>query len=198
MKKLMVKKSSHRATQHVKQVIDILDKLLEKGDWQASLFLRTAEKDLKALREQGLNLLTEEEQTEQTVNHHQHLLDNNKLKVFILLYQVRNQPQRQWQQAVNALVGHAISRPIYSDEPSVNEVLRAKKDKRTYAYATVYVDKEDVLEPLSGNPKQDAAGHPLLTLREDAVKLENIVEFIYQERRYQCIEGKIMGFYPEE
>jgi len=175
-----------------KNIVDKFDDVLEKGDWESSLFFQTIGKRLRALREQAITDLGMDatQQTQQAEKKVEETIADDEMLVYISLYQADGKNIQKWQMLIKALTGAGISRPVYQQKEDLEELIRHKVDSQKEAYVIARVKKENLLRgPEKG--LQDRLGHPLLTLREGSLTLENMVEFIYEGKHYMLDEGKV-------
>lgn len=173
-----------------KKLIKILDDLLTTGDWSASLFLQNASKKLRAIREETQKLISStnnrsaQKETETEVS-------GDKIKVYVSLYQVEGASIASWQRTLKSLTDHNVSRPTYRSEQHVKELIRSKAFSDRHGYVIVLVKKSDIYQ-LEHNPV-DTFGHEMMILKEDSIKMENIIEFIHaNKKRYSFKDGKLV------
>ena len=168
-----------------KQLRDILDDVLATGDWQSSLFLKTAATRLRELRGKSDqlfnrgNVVTEAVRTQDSSRK---TAPPGCLQVFILLYQVDGANLQGWCRNIKTLADYSVTRPVYKDEGHAKESIRSKTatvDRN--GYVVVNVKKNDLDE--TGQQQVDQFGHPLFVLKQGVIKLENIVEFVHSNKR---------------
>jgi intracellular multiplication protein IcmQ len=161
------------------------DEALSKGDWEASLFFRTIGKRLKEMRQ-----LIIDEMPIETENSAQKFFQASSerhadlVKIYVSIYQTDWSNLDRWRSTVKALADYSVSRPVYRDEEHVKALLRAKPDKRREAYVVTFVKPTDILPQSPGRVLTDRLGHELLTLKDNCIQLENIVEFVHEDKRY--------------
>ncbi len=181
-------------TGEIKQkVIDKFDDVLEKGDWESSLFFQTIGKRLKALRAQAiidLGMTATQQHTESSELTTTAAIADDEVLVYISLYQSEGKDMLKWQMVIKALTGAGISRPVYEQKDYVDELIRHKVDVQKEAYVIAKI-KQDNLLPSPEKGLQDRFGHPLVTLREGSLTLENMVEFVHEGRHYRLDSGKL-------
>lgn len=166
------------------------DEALSKGDWDASLFFRMIGKRLKELRQ-----LIVDEMSVETENSSQNFFNSSferrtdLVKVYISIYQAEWSNLDRWRATVKALADYSVSRPVYRDEEHVKALLRAKPDTRREAYVVAFVKPTDILPQSPGRVLADRLGHELLSLKENCIQLDNIVEFVHEDKRYNIRYG---------
>lgn len=167
-----------------RQLIHLLDDLLQAGNWEESLLLRTVNKQIHQLREKAEKLLQEAT----SIEHDQHYQAQEKagfVKVFISLYQTDGNNLEKWHLTLKALSEYSISRPVYFSEEHVNMLIRSKADIYREAYVVVLVKPVDIIHLAADKTAKDRFGNELVTLKVSAIKLENIVEFVHGRNRYE-------------
>lgn len=175
------------------KLIAAIDKALEEGRWDGSLFFKNIRKQLQKLRD----FVKQELADDQIVNNFE---DNMKLLeierrkagyevVYVVIYQTDGEFLEKWVNPIKALTGHSVSRPVYQSEEHVAELIRAKRS-RNDAYIAVWVKPTDVMN--RQNIVKDKLGHPVLTLKDGSVKLENIIEFVHDNRRFMFQENELV------
>jgi len=172
------------------EILKSLDEALEKGPWESSLFLKGIGKKLKDIRDKFKEEMGLEEAN---ASHLAQLTPEVQLiEVYISLYQSEGNNIRKWHSVVATLVGHSVSRPVYKNEQDIVNALKAKDYKINDAYVVVKVKPEHILLPTTDRPHVDREGRELLTLREGAIKLENIVRFVHISGEYKLIQNALV------
>lgn len=169
-----------------KKLIAVLDELLGVGDWQASLFLRTAGKQIQTLREQAQKLLAEVTGSIAMAQgaHVSSVAKAGHIKVYISLYQAESNDLQKWFRTLKSLMEYSLSRPVYLEESQVRAMIRSKENAQREAYAIVFIQEKDIIHLPGGRMATDKLGHELLTLKAGAIKPENIIEFIHGTKHY--------------
>jgi len=178
-----------------RELIEALENLLSKGDWEATLFLQVNKKRIEDLRSRAQKLL--DEVASKSENQKSAVI--RKLpagyKVFyISLYQVDVDNLAKWQNTIKALEKHSVSRPIYASEEHIRTWVRNKTDPAREAYVVAHVKESDIARPLLGKPVKDRFDHELITLKEGSIRLANIIEFVHNGKRHAYDAGRgILG-----
>mgnify|MGYP005996674691 CR=1 FL=1 len=175
-------------------IIDSLTKVLNAGDWDASLFLRNASKDLIELKAEAEALQAELGKTAADDAGVDEARPSKPgfIEVYISIYQAEGSDIQAWQQRLRALPEYSLSRPIYGDETHVEEWIRGKLDPRKEAYAVVLVPEDALTKAYAGKLEKDRFGHPLLTLKDGAIKQENIIEMVHAGSHYRYQNSKLI------
>jgi Dot/Icm secretion system protein IcmQ len=166
------------------QLVNDLDKLLETGNWEESLFLRAMSKSINAIREEAQELkekLASDEATTITAqNPTPFQLKEDYIKVYISLYQADGGNLSLWQNMLKSLAKYCVSRPIYTNEAHAQALIQSKSDSIRHAYAVVAVKKNELMP--SEIQKTDSLGHKLFALKEQAIDIKNIVNFVHANK----------------
>ncbi|MCK4608483.1 MAG: Dot/Icm secretion system protein IcmQ [Gammaproteobacteria bacterium] len=175
------------------KLVALLDDLLSKEDWESSLLLKAAKKRIEALLEEAKQVATELNGTLIATTHEptKFELKENQVKVYISLYQTEGASIKSWQNMLRSLGRYSMTRPVYEDEAHVREVVRSKPDALRHAYAVVAVEKTAIID--RERTPVDKFGHHLLTLKENTVKLSNIIEFVHaNSKRYVFQQDRLV------
>lgn len=175
------------------ELITIIDDLLNSGDWEASLFLRTAQKKLQALLEKAKSI-DKQLHTNTSLSHedeHKLRLNEGYVKIFISIYQSDPYNIIKWESTLKSIREYSINRPIYRNEEHIQEMIRSKQGSANEGYVVLYIQSNDIIPPYTGKIAKDRWGHELLTVKDNSLQPENIVEFVHQARRYTFSNGKL-------
>ncbi len=176
------------------KLLEAFDKAIAEGNWEVSLFFRNVEKRLRELREFVATELVESEDNKlaSAIKKRSNFNQENYLQVCISIYQAEGDNLERWKNAIKALAGHSISRPVYRLEDHAQAMIRGKADTKREAYVIVCVKNTDIIQPYAGKIMEDRFGHELLTLKEGCVKLEHIIEFVHENKRYSFDDGELV------
>lgn len=176
-------------------IIQAVDNVLNENSWDDSLFLRNTLKPLKEIREEAIRLKQEATMTVEEHKMSLRGLTEDEMFAYISIFQSDGQNLRKWELQLNSIRSHLLGRPVYENEDDVQKVMRQKVIQTSEAYIVVAIKKEDVQNFAYQASRVDRLGNPLLTLKESAVKPENIFEFIHQGKRFFFKNGKLI---PQE
>lgn len=171
-----------------RKMIAMLDKLLAAGKWDESLFLRNISKKFRELRQEAEQLLIERTGFGTIATHVVPKEKPGHVKVFISLYQTEGNNLQKWHRTLRLLTDHSVSRPVYQNEEEVKAMIRAKADVLREGYVSLFVKEQDIMQLPPNKVATDKLGHELMTLKAHAVKPENILEFIHNQKRYHVEE----------
>lgn len=175
------------------KLISILDKLLSACDWESTLFLRTASKRFRALRDEAQQLLIETTGT--ALQAQSKLTEFEKaghIKVFVSIYQAEGSNLQKWHSTLKALTTYSIGRPVYREEEHIKTAIRAKTDAQREAYVSVFVKEDEIINLPTSHAATDKLGHELIGLKMGAVKAENIIEFVHCQKRYHFSDTSLI------
>lgn len=171
-----------------KELLDLLNKLLQTPEWETSQFLKTSSKPIIEMRDK-LRALVEQESAPALAALRRRIPTEGHIKVFVSLYQADGDNLSKWQQILRNISEYSVTRPIYAQESEVQALLRSKKDNKPEAYAVVYVAEADVQPSTPGS--SDQQGHELLTLRSGSLHANRIYEFVHRGNRYDWFEDAL-------
>jgi Dot/Icm secretion system protein IcmQ len=178
----------------VSKLKKIFSDVLAVGDWESSIFLKNAAAKIRELQ----NRLEKIDQGKIVENQvaaagkvdQQGELAQGVIKVFVLLYQVDGTNIEWWYKTIKSLQEYNVTRPVYKDESYAEEFIRSKvSNVERNGYVAVYVNEKDLYKTGTA----DSLGHQLFTLRENAIVLENVIEFVHANKnRYKMGEGELI------
>ena len=169
-----------------RELIAILSGLLAAGDWESSLFLKVASKRIKVLRDEAERLLEQATVQESLIDGGIETLQEGYLRVFISLYQADGANLDKWCHTIKGLVLNNVGRPVYSTEDDVRSSIGARGNFSSEGYAVVHIELSELMSMPKEQVPEDRYGYSLLTLRENAVHLNNIKEFVHaNDQRYR-------------
>lgn len=173
------------------KVIETIDHILAAGDWEDSLFLRNTVRPLRELRAQAVALKEQLEAEQQVKEGQKSALQPGQRLVYISVYQAGSGQLIQWEMLLRSLPRYVQGRPIYASEEDIQKALRARQNSVSEAYVVVMVNDADILDQTK-KPRIDRLGLPILDLKENAIKIENIIEFVYLNQHYAFRNGKLI------
>lgn len=187
----MAEQELQEATEIARKVATIIDAILATGDWENSIFLKASTVKLQKFRVAAERLSHLGQQDESSTD----VIDKTTRRrippgysqVFILLYQVDGANLQSWYHIIKTLMDYSVTRPVYKSESYAQECIRAKKDSdiARNGYAVVNIKNENFYGEEQASV--DAFDHQVYVLKENSVKLENIVEFVHANKNYYAI-----------
>jgi intracellular multiplication protein IcmQ len=180
------------AIQALEEMIQAFDRVLTAGDWESTLFLRNTVKPLKNMRTEAWELRERLLGRERPTDIQAPQLTAGMIRVYIAIFQYKAQNAKDWEAQLRSLPHYILGRPIYREELAVQQAVRAKLIQTSDAYVCVGIE-EKAIQTGEFHPTQlDKQGNTLVQLAAGSVKSENILEFVYQDKRYYFVEGKLI------
>lgn len=167
-------------------ILAALDKAISEGPWEESNFLRVIGKNLNEIRDKLASQVVSGQDNDKTAAHlaNRIALRGGQREVFIALYSSTGSTIQSWTHILANLPRQIISRPIYANEHDVKEIIRSKENKLNEAYVSIYINKDDVLTTSMDKTPTDRLGKPLLSLKDRAIRVENINRFVHETGTY--------------
>lgn len=173
------------------EVIGIIDRVLEAGDWDSSLFLRNTVKPMKALREQAVEAIKFLDASADESLYQPEALEQNAVVIYVSLFQNQGDDLSKWALQLRSLSRYVLGRPIYADEADVKKLIRIKASRSCEAYVAVAIDKQFIQEGDMVLKRTDRHGSALLNLAPGAIKTSNIREFVHMDKHYYFYDGQL-------
>jgi Dot/Icm secretion system protein IcmQ len=185
--------SKEQSKQALNEFTEIIRELLAGGNWEASLFLRTAHKKLQEILDEAVALSArlENDVPPDPQKLHQDKLDQGFVLVYVSIYQSDPLNLTKWETTLKSIREYSVTRPIYRVEDHAAEAIRSKLGSNE-AYASVYIKPSDIIPAYAGKKIEDRWGHELLTIRGGCLLPSNIVEFVHLDRKYSFKNGKLL------
>ncbi len=171
------------------EVLKALNKAIEAGPWEHSLFFQGIGKKLRDLRDRFQQELGLDELATAAKASSANADQGKYIQVYISLYQAEGANLQKWGMVVNSLAGHNLTRPVYKNEEDIQSMIRAKNYKVNDAYIAVRVRVEDLYQTPGDAPLVDRFGRELLMLKENVLRLENIAYFVHLSGHYLLNDG---------
>ena len=110
----------------------------------------------------------------------------NTTTLYVYLFNAQGMKATAWQHllTLRALHDHSVNRPIYATKEAVEELMRSKSNPAQHAYIEVDVKNEDILMGAEASIFQDKLGHPLVRIKQGALKPNGIRLFHHKEIDY--------------
>lgn len=172
-------------------VIGIIDRVLNAGDWDSSLFLRNTVKPMKLLREQALEAIEFLNAAEDASLYQPAALEQDAVVIYVSLFQNQGDDLSKWALQLRSLSRYVLGRPIYANEEDVKKLIRVKVSRSSEAYVAVAIDKQFIQGGDVALKRTDRHGSALLNLAPGAIKTSNIREFVHMDKHYYFYDGKL-------
>lgn len=176
-------------------ILKALDDAIEHGPWDKSNFLRVIGKNLQDIRDGFYSKTTPLNHREAKIAANiagRLKLHNDQQEVFIALYSSDGANLQSWERIITNLPKQMISRPIYAAEDDVKNFIKTKDNKNNDAYASFYINPSDILMLPTEKTHLDKLGKSLLTLKDNALSLENFECFVHVSGEYQFEKGRLI------
>lgn len=180
------------ALQALEEMITAFDRVINAGDWESSLFLRNTVKPLKNMREEAQRLRDQILGNVKAETIAAPTLAPDMMKIYIGIFQNKAHNYRDWESQLRGLAQYILGRPIYREELAVQQAIRNKLVQTSDAYVCVGVPKTAIQTDGFSPSQIDRQGNALLQLMPGAVRSENILEFVYQDKHYYYRDGKLI------
>lgn len=188
-------KKNKLSEKQVHTVLDSLRELLERGPWNNSAFLRVLGKKIQKSHDDLAERAGRAKQAEghQTTEYIKpQALSETQQEVFIALYSSDGGKLESWEKILMNLPRQAISRPIYAEKKAIQKVFKERRNHLNEAYVSIYISRDLILPtPIEKTPK-DRFGNELLTLKNKAFELDNIMRFVHASGEYKYTKGRLI------
>lgn len=180
--------------EQAKEVLAILDKALKEGPWETSNLLKAIEKNLQSIRNNFASKV--EEGDVDNLQHSQKklkaILQPGQKEIFISLYSSNGSNLQTWERILNNLPRQLVSRPIYSDELAIKNIIKSKQNNINEAYISLFINETSILPLPEDKIPRDKLDQPLLTLKDNAMSLENINRFEHKSGTYSFENSRLI------
>ncbi len=173
-------------------VIATVDHVLDGGDWESSLFLRNTIKPLIAIKAEAIAELDRLQMKagEQSITIKP--ASEDETEVYISLFQSDGYNINKWAMQLRSLDRYVVGRPVYKNQTDIEKRIRLRNAVGNEAYVVVVVKKNDVQLDQSTASLKDQFDHPLLLLKETALKNGRMNAFVHQGMRYYFVDGQLL------
>ncbi len=175
----------------VKEIAAALDRVVDMLPWQQTVFLRALGKKFEDIRDEfktdvGLDKGTEEKALKEK---DRFSLREDQLEAYVSLYNAQGNDVPSWGRIIENLSKQSISRPCYSTERAVREMIRSKTHPFNEGYVSVHIQKGDVRASSSEKTLRDRQGNVLLKLNERAITTDRVRQFYHKTGIYNYHKG---------
>jgi len=176
-------------------ILKALEEAIETGPWDDSNFLKLIGRNLRDIRDKFNNQVNAPEHEKvqlETKLRNKEAAWVGQQQIFVALYSADGNNLSSWERILTNLPRQMISRPIYSNEEDIQAIIRTKENKSNEAYVAIYVKQSDILTLSVDKTPVDKLGKSLLSLKDKALVLDNIVRFIHLKSTYRYHYGKLI------
>lgn len=176
-------------------ILKALDDALANGPWDESNFLRVIGKNIQEIRD---NLISEIEKNSEgstrfgSKQNSRQIERSGQREVFIALYSSDGAQIPSWERILTNLPRQIISRPIYADEEHVKYLIKSKENKVNEAYVVIFINESDILTVSSDKIPLDKFGKQLMSIKDRALNMDNIVRFVHISGTYTYSKGHLI------
>lgn len=175
-----------------KEIIVTVDRILNEDKWDDSLFLRNAIKPLREIKQQAEDILAQVNPTQDNELLAMPTLDDDMTLVYISIFQSDGHNLKRWELQLRSILRYLVGRPVYEKENEVQRAIRLRLVQTSEAYIVVAVKKTAIINDPYQPKRVDRNESTLLTLAPNAVKEENILKFVHQNKSYRVINGRLV------
>lgn len=120
-------------------------------------------------------------------------LSENEQYAFVHLFNTNGKILTRWEAMLSPrqITDYSVNRPIYAEQKQVEAYIRSRPNSDEHAFLMMKILKSDVLSDNLSNANFDALEHPLLKLKEGALKEQGLVYFFHQGERYIFANGHL-------
>lgn len=181
--------------EQAQSILDALNEAVESGPWMASNFLRIIGNKLQVIRDDFAQKVTSSEFTNKNITQVISTSigqDIEKIEVYIAIYSSKGADISSWESIIKSLPQHLITRPIYADEKDVRDRLRNSANQVNEAYVSVLIPASAVIKLPQEKARKDKLGMNLLTVRDNAINVNEITRFDHLSGRYDISNGRLV------
>ena len=171
------------------EIKKILDEGIGSGPWQGNLFLTGIKKKLEEIRDDFVAKVGLDQHHKQMASDVLAAKSADYTEVYITLYQSQGSNMSKWQEVVISLVNYTMGRPIYYDETEARAAIRLNDRNLNHAYVVVKVPSDAILTHITDVPRTDREGRKLISLREAAIQLKNVVRLVHATGQYKWVRN---------
>lgn len=181
--------------EQIKDILQAFDESLASGPWDKSNFLRVIGKNLKEIRDKFASQAYSEDPAKlkmQATLANRVAMRAGFQEIYVSLYSTNGGNMAAWEKIIYNLPKQMISRPIYAHEEDVRAAIRHKENRINEAYVAIYVNQSSLLSLAADKLPTDKLGKPLLTLKDRAIDLHNIVRFVHLTGIYEWRDNRLV------
>jgi len=109
-------------------------------------------------------------------------LSESQRYVFVHLFNAKGKSLSRWEVILSPrqLAEYSVNRPIYAEQKQVEAYIRSRPNDDEHAFLMMKIEQSDVLQGDGSTHNYDSLGHPLLRLKEGALKEQGLVYFFHK------------------
>lgn len=176
----------------LQEIADALDRVVSDLPWQQSVFLKALGKKFEIIRDEFIeNSGLKPKDEASHVKKDPFALKDNQIEVFVALYNAQGGDIKQWTKVLMNVSKLSISRPIYSTEKAVREMIRSSAHMANEGYVSAHINKSDILPAPEDRAPRDKLGNILLLLKETAITPQCVRKFYHKSGIYTLKKGEL-------
>jgi hypothetical protein len=116
----------------------------------------------------------------------------DEMLAYVYLYNTQGATLQTWANMLTPklLYEYSVNRPIYADQKFVESVIHSKSNPMQHAYFTIIIKKDAVVS--HEVPQLDANQHPVIKVKEGALKFEKLLVFCHNHLNYEFEESRFI------
>jgi intracellular multiplication protein IcmQ len=186
-------KNTPLSDEQVNGILDALQGMLKHGSWGGSAILRALGKKLQSIHDKFESDVEAGRQA--TLDAEQgpvkHMPSDTQQEVFVALYSSDGTNLSVWERLLSNLPRQSVSRPVYAHEEDVKRAIRSATNRLNEGYVSIYVDRTSMLSMPAEKIPKDKLGTELLTLKDNALKLNQLKRFVHMNNVYTYAQGRL-------
>ena len=121
-------------------------------------------------------------------------LSEGQQYVFVHLFNNKGKVLSRWEVMLSPrqLAECSVNRPIYAEQKQVEAYIRSRPNDDEHAFLMLKIEKSDVLQSDEATDNYDPLGHPLLKLKEGALKEHGLIYFFHKGGCYILSRGHLV------
>lgn len=178
--------------EQVEEISSALDRVVEELPWGQSVFLSALGKKFEKIRDefkQDVGGMLSDPQKLAIEKKDRFALKSDQIEVYVGMYNAQGTDLSQWAKVISNLVSQCVSRPMYSTQAAVKEMMRSKTNLINEGYVLLYVNKTDLMSIDPERIPKDKLGNELLLLKERVITQERIKKFYHHTGEYEYKQG---------
>ena len=173
-----------------RQLLSIIDQLLEYEDWGDSPFINQLLKPTRAKKEELTKFIEENGDRLPSDVWQKSASPEGSKEVYALLYQASGEDMQGWENQICDLHRNAVSRPLYGTAEEVEKCIRLRGNQSTDGYVLLFLP-ENYLQEAEAEVK-DKYDQNLLQLRKTDLQSSFVQAFFHQGQIYRLQGDKLV------
>ncbi len=122
------------------------------------------------------------------------ILSESEQYVFVHLFNAKGKILTRWENMLSPrnLTEYSVNRPIYAEQNQVEAYIRSRPNDDEHAFLMMKIEQSAILHGEESTSNCDLLGHPLLKLKEGALKEIGLVYFFHKGSCYILSRGHLV------